>query len=96
MACLRRLAAEVWSRVKHTTQNIDDSPFKLPWRSWLFAGTFVTILYTIDIPEHARRMSAEKERKRLDALGMKNVHREIDGGGYLMRDGSIRKSLDDD
>lgn len=95
-AFARRLLQSAWERVRHTTQNIDDSPVKVPWRSWGFAATVVTVLYTIDIPEHARRMASEKERKRLDALGMRSVHRELDGGGYLMRDGSIRKSLDDD
>lgn len=91
-----RLVQHAWAKVRHTTQNIDDSPFKVPWRSWLFAGTVVTVLYTIDIPEHARRMAAERERARLDALGLGSVHRELEGGGYLMRDGSIRRSLDDE
>jgi hypothetical protein len=93
-AWLRAGARKLWERMRHTTQNIDDSEFKIPWRSWVFAGFFVATLYTIDIPEHARRLGEERERKRLDELGMHNVHKELGDGRYLMRDGSIRKGLD--
>ncbi|KAJ1623155.1 hypothetical protein T492DRAFT_912848 [Pavlovales sp. CCMP2436] len=93
-ALARRVFSACWETVRHTTQNIDDSPFKVPWRSWLVAGTVVTVLYTIDIPDIARRKADDNERKRLDLLGMRNVHRELPDGRYLMRDGSICKTLE--
>lgn len=86
-----RWAQRLWAQAKQTTQNIDDSPVKLPWRSWLAAAVIISALYSIDVPEHARRYKAQRERTRLDALGMKDVQRDLGDGRLLMNDGSIRK-----
>jgi hypothetical protein len=91
---LRWAGKKIWSKLKPLTQNIDDSEFKIPWRSWGFAAFVVTTLYSIDLPDHARQYGEARERKRLDSLGMPNVQKELGDGRYLMRDGSIKKGPD--
>mmetsp|Transcript_4044 Transcript_4044/g.11491 ORF Transcript_4044/g.11491 Transcript_4044/m.11491 type:complete len:99 (-) Transcript_4044:796-1092(-) len=92
MGALREGAVRAWRFMRPFFQNADDSPFKMPWKSWLAAGCIISTLYAIDLPEHARRLKEERERKRLDAAGMPNVQRELGDGRYLMRDGSIQTS----
>mmetsp|Transcript_23491 Transcript_23491/g.69219 ORF Transcript_23491/g.69219 Transcript_23491/m.69219 type:complete len:112 (-) Transcript_23491:149-484(-) len=87
---LRERAAQVWARARILTQNADDSPFQIPWKSWIAAGMIISALYAVDLPEHARRLKEGRERARLDEMGMPDVHRELGDGRYLMRDGSIR------
>lgn len=57
--------------------------------AWAVAGVVISALYVIDLPEHARRHVRERERRHLDEQGLHDVHRELDGGRWLMRDGSI-------